>query len=71
MNRIHPKKLRNSKWTAVKPVRREKHFLVAEVEFDDDRNVISCVLQAVLSKREFAIEWRELTDDSRWKQGWV
>ncbi len=71
MNRVHPKKLLNSKWTAVEPVRREKHFLVTEVEFDDEQNVVACTLEAVLSKRELAIDWRELTDDSRWRQGWV
>ena len=71
MNRIHPKKLRNSKWTAVAPVRREKHFLVTEVEYDEEQNVVACTLQAGLSKRETAIDWRELTDRSRWRQGWV
>ncbi|NKI35768.1 TIGR02450 family Trp-rich protein [Wenzhouxiangella sp. XN79A] len=70
MNRIHPKKLRNSKWTAVEPVNREKHFLVTEVEYDEEQNVVACTLQAVLSKRETAIDWRELTDRSRWRQGW-
>lgn len=71
MNRIHPKKLLNSKWTAVHPVNREKHFLVTEVDFDDDGNVIHCVLQAVLSKRDLSIEWRELADAAKWKQGWA
>jgi len=35
VNRINPKKLRNSKWTAVDPVNGEKHFLIIDVEFDD------------------------------------
>lgn len=30
MNQINPSKLLNSKWTAVKPINREKHFLVAD-----------------------------------------
>ncbi len=70
MNRIHPKKLPGSKWTAVSPERREKHFLVTEVEFDDDGNVVYCVLQAVLTRREQAIDWRDLADATRWTQGW-
>lgn len=70
MNRVHPKKLLNSKWTARKPVGREKHFLVTEVDFDDDGNVVACTLEAVLSKRESAIDWRDLTDATRWRQGW-
>lgn len=71
VNRVHPKKLLNSKWTAMAPVHRERHFVVTEVEFDDDRNVVSCVLQAVLSKREMAIDWRDLTHASKWTQGWL
>ena len=35
MNKINPKKLLNSKWTAVKPTNKEKHFLVTEIEFDE------------------------------------
>ena len=71
MNRLHPKKLLHSKWTAVDPVRREKHFVVTEVEYDEEQNVVACTLEAVLSKRETPIDWRELTDRSRWRQGWV
>lgn len=71
MNRLHPKKLLHSKWTAVDPVRREKHFVVTEVEYDEEQNVVTCTLEAVLSKRETPIDWRELTDRSRWRQGWV
>ncbi|MBO6198792.1 MAG: TIGR02450 family Trp-rich protein, partial [Psychrobacter sp.] len=42
MNKINPKKLLNSKWTAVKPTNKEKHFLVTEIEFDEEGLVISC-----------------------------
>jgi len=31
MNRINPKKLQHSKWTAVQPRNKEKHFLVTAV----------------------------------------
>ena len=36
MNRVNPRKLLQSKWTAVAPAKREKHFIVTEVEFDED-----------------------------------
>ena len=36
MNQINPKKLLNSKWTAVKPAHKEKHFLITEIEFDEE-----------------------------------
>lgn len=70
MNRINPAKLRNSKWTATKPLNREKHFLVTEVEFEEDGSVLSCKLEAVLSKREYAINWVILKNPQDWLQGW-
>ena len=44
MNTINPKKLLHSKWTAVNPQNKEKHFIVAEVEIDEDQTVMSCVI---------------------------
>lgn len=70
MNRINPAKLRNSKWTAVKPMNREKHFLVSEMEYDEDGSVISCKLEAVFSKKEYSIDWTELKSRENWLQGW-
>jgi tryptophan-rich hypothetical protein len=71
MNRVHPKKLFNSKWTAVQPLNKERHFLVTEVELDEDEQVVvSCVLEPVMTKRSRRIGWRELTDSDVWLQGW-
>ncbi|WP_105199872.1 MULTISPECIES: TIGR02450 family Trp-rich protein [unclassified Pseudoalteromonas] len=70
MNRINPAKLHHSKWTAVKPMNREKHFLVSEIEFDEEGSVISCKLEAVLSKNEYLIDWTELKSQEQWVQGW-
>jgi tryptophan-rich hypothetical protein len=70
MNRINPAKLRNSKWTAIKPLNREKHFLVSEVAFEEDGTVMSCKLEAVLSRNEYPIDWTELKDSEKWLQGW-
>ena len=70
MNQINPKKLLNSKWTAVAPENKEKHFLVSEVEFDEDGLVISCYLEALISKRCVPICWRQLKDNTNWLQGW-
>ncbi len=70
INQINPKKLLNSKWTAVKPKNKEKHFTVIAVEFDDDEAVSSCFIEAVMSKRETDIQWQELKDISQWLQGW-
>jgi|TARA_B100001063_G_scaffold78160_1_gene72631 tryptophan-rich hypothetical protein len=70
VNKINSKKLRNSKWTALKPTHKEKHFLITEVEYDEEGNVIECILEAVMTKREQAIDWRDLSDDTIWAQGW-
>ena len=70
MNRINPKKLLNSKWTAVKPQNKEKHFMITEVEFDEEGEVIHCVIEAVMTKNERAIDWQDLKDESQWLQGW-
>lgn len=70
MNRINPKKLLRSKWTAVKPTQKEKHFIVSDVEFDEEDNVVSCCIEAVLSKRSTLINWHDLEDDSSWLHGW-
>lgn len=71
MNRVHPKKLLNSKWTAVQPLNKERHFMVTEVELDEEETVVvSCVLEPVMTKRSRRIDWRELTDSDVWLQGW-
>lgn len=70
MNQINPKKLMNSKWTAVQPVNKEKHFLVTDVETDEDGEVVSCTIEPVMSKRAVEIEWQSLKNDKNWIQGW-
>jgi tryptophan-rich hypothetical protein len=70
MNIINPRKLLGSKWTAVKPDNKEKHFIVSEIEFDEKDLVISFSIEAVLSKRSIVIDWNELKDDGDWIHGW-
>lgn len=70
MHKIHPKKLLHSKWTSLQPVDKELHFVVAEVEYGEDHSVLACVIEAVMSKQQYPIEWRDLKDSSQWSQGW-
>ena len=70
MNKINPKKLLNSKWTAVTPVKKEKHFLVTEVEFDERGDVVHCSIEAVMTNRSAPIQWQELKNNETWLQGW-
>ncbi|WP_185233792.1 TIGR02450 family Trp-rich protein [Teredinibacter franksiae] len=70
MNKIHSKKLLGSKWTATIPSNKEKHFIVSEVEFDDEGLVVSCSIEAVMSKQSMLINWHELKNDGNWIHGW-
>ena len=71
MNRLNPKKLLNSKWTSISPSHKEKHFLVIEVEFDEEGRVIDCILEAVMTKRIESIDWQVLQSSDDWQQGWI
>lgn len=73
MNPLTPKKLLLTKWTAVKPIAKQKHFLVSRVikpELPTDP-IVSVEIESVFSKTTQVIGWRELQDDSLWRQGWV
>ena len=73
MNPLNPKKLLLTKWTAVKPVAKQKHFLVSRVIQPDIATdpIESVEIEAVFSKATQVIPWRELEDDGGWRQGWV
>jgi tryptophan-rich hypothetical protein len=68
--RLNPRKLLLSKWTAVRPQNRERHFLVTELIRDEADNVIGVELQAVLTHRSQPLDWRQLQDSEHWLQGW-
>ena len=75
MNTISPKnfsskKLLQSKWSKTTPINKEKHFTVVEVEFDEQNNVTLCIIEAVISRNQYPIDWRSLRDSSIWKIGW-
>ena len=70
MNRFNPEKLLQSKWTARQPRSREKHFIVTAVLRDAEERPVGCVLEAVLSRREYPLDWLALRDDEQWLQGW-
>lgn len=73
MNSLHPKKLMLTKWTAVQPISKNKHFLVCKVMQPEPPSVFIewIELEAVYSKDVIRLEWQALRDDSVWRQGWV
>ncbi|MBU6271828.1 MAG: TIGR02450 family Trp-rich protein [Betaproteobacteria bacterium] len=72
-NPLSPKKLLLSKWTAVHPRNREKHFVVVRVIEPEPPavRIERIELEAVHSGRVLQLHWRELTDPRVWRQGWV
>ncbi|MCE4057405.1 TIGR02450 family Trp-rich protein [Pseudomonas sp. Au-Pse12] len=70
MNRLNPRKLLLSKWTAAQPQQREKHFLVTELFRDEEGTVLEIELQAVLTRRSQRLGWQTLQNDSEWRMGW-
>lgn len=70
MTSINPKKLLNSKWTAVSPQHKEKHFIITKVTFSDEGLVAACLIEAVMTKRSSHIDWQDLKNNTLWLQGW-
>jgi tryptophan-rich hypothetical protein len=73
MNPLNPKKLLLTKWTAVTPIEKQKHFLVSRVIQPEQPTdpIVSVEIEAVFSKATQIIAWRELQNDNVWWQGWV
>ena len=72
MTPLHPKKLLLTKWTAVQPIAKNKHFFVSRViEPEPPELAIEWVeLEAVYSKAVTRIHWRQLQDETLWRRGW-
>ena len=72
MNHLSPKKLLLTKWTAVKPIAKQKHFLVSKVILPNspDEKIEFVEIEAVYSKNITQIPWRDLTNSEIWLQGW-
>jgi tryptophan-rich hypothetical protein len=73
LNSVSPKKLLLSKWTAVKPVAKQRHFLVSRVIQSElpDAPIEQVEIEAVFSKSIQVIAWRELQNTDVWRIGWV
>ena len=58
---------------AVLPLARDKHFLVARVILPEPpaTRIDEVEIEAVHSGASRRIAWRELRDETLWRQGWV
>ena len=73
MTDISSKKLLSSKWTAVVPTHKEKHFIVTGIVAPEPPTIVVSLveLEAVYTKRKTILAWKMLTDEALWIQGWV
>lgn len=69
-NKVAINKFLQSKWTVVAPLNNEKHFLAKGQIQKSGGTVITCVLEAVLTKRIVEVDWAELNNSDRWLRGW-
>ncbi len=71
-NKANPKKLLLSKWTAVHPIAKQKHFLVSKVILPEapEEKIEFVEIEAVYSKKTRQIPWRDLMNSEKWLQGW-
>jgi len=70
INTVNHKSLLHSKWTKLTVFNKEKHFIVTDLEFNEDKKIIRCVIQAVINHAEYDINWRSLKDAKQWLIGW-
>lgn len=61
-----------SKWSAVTPVNKEKHYIVTKlIEPAQPLLPITHIeIEAVFSKHKQILPWRELSNTNMWHQGW-
>ncbi len=69
-HQINPEKLLRSKWTAVEPRNRQRHFIVIALIRDENEKIVECELEAVINKEVFTIDWRILKNPQQWTMGW-
>ena len=71
--RMYASKAATNSSVVVDSQSREKHFVVVRVIEPEPPSirVEQVELEAVHSRQVYLLHWRELTDASLWRQGWV
>jgi len=72
VNKFNPNKLLNSKWTAVNPNNKERHFIVVKLIESEltEGKIERCLLQSVMHKNDYEFMCEVLRDGAVWQQGW-
>ena len=70
-NPVNYKKLPGSKWTAVRPVERQKHFIVLDWVRDEEGEPTEMIeIEAILTRAVRTLHWRDLENVEEWRVGW-
>jgi len=63
--------LLNSKWTAVKPIDRARHFELKALEGKTIHNdQVVCVMRCVVTRYLIHVCLDDLLDEDKWRKGW-
>ena len=63
--------LLNSKWTAVKPIDRARHFELKALEGEAIQNAqVVCLMRCVVTRSLIHVCLNELLDEDKWRKGW-
>ena len=63
--------LQNSKWTAVEPVNRARHFELKALERTGlQSDHILCVMSCVVTRSSHRVPWKDLKNKKKWRKGW-
>jgi tryptophan-rich hypothetical protein len=65
-----PKNMVGSKWTALRPVNKEKHFVVSGQHKSSDETDSEFQIRSILTERIQAVKLSVLQDVTIWKRGW-
>ncbi len=60
-----------SKWTALRPVNKEKHFVVLGRYKSSDETASEFQLRSILTGRIQVVRLGALQDTTTWKRGWA
>ena len=63
--------LQNSKWTAVEPINRARHFELKALERTGlQSDQIVCVMRCVVTRSSHRVPWNDLKNKKKWRKGW-
>jgi len=54
----------------VNPKKKERHFIVTELIENEANQITGCIIEAVINKNIYQIDWQVLKNSEDWLMGW-